>query len=394
MAWKVSGVVDQRKKFIRDHESGLWAMAELCRRYEISRETGYKWVKRSRAEGEQGLEDRSRAPQCHPNQTSQEIEQQVLRLRYQHPSWGPRKLKQKLSENQPRVAWPAASTMGELLRREGLSVPRKRRRKTPPYTQPFQSATEPNQVWCADFKGWFRTLDGDRIDPLTISDASSRYLLRCQAVEKADTQRVRAIFEAAFREYGLPSAIRTDNGPPFASRAIAGLSALSIYLMKLDIIPERIAPGHPEQNGRHERIHRTLQAETAQPPRANRRAQQGAFDYFKYVYNEQRPHEALDMKTPAQCYRPSERSYPSRLPEPEYGSGFQVRRVRSCGKFGWKGEQVFLSETLCDEPIGLEPIEDDLWIVYFATFPIALFDSHNLSTHPLPPSEDAPKGWK
>jgi putative transposase len=394
MAWRVSGVVEQRKKFVQEYESQAWTMAELCRIYEISRETGYKWVKRSRAEGDQGLEDRSRAPQRHPNQTTEEVEQRVLRLRQQHPSWGPRKLKRKLAESYPRLAWPAASTMGELLRREGLTVPRKKRRKTPPYTQPFQCAAEPNQVWCADFKGWFRTLDQDRIDPLTISDATSRYLLRCQAVEKTDTPRVRAIFEATFREYGLPLAIRTDNGPPFASRAIAGLSPLAVYLMKLDIIPERIAPGHPEQNGRHERMHRTLKAETAQPPSANRRAQQKAFDHFKYVYNQQRPHEALGMKTPAQCYRPSVRPYPHRLSEPEYASGLQVRRVRCCGKFGWKGQQVFLSETLRDEPIGLEAIDDQFWIVYFATFPIALFDSHHLSTHPLPAEEDAPKGWK
>jgi len=394
MAWRVSGVVEQRTKFVQEYESDAWTMAELCRIYEISRETGYKWIKRSRAEGEQGLKDRSRAPVRHPNQTAVEIEQRVLRLRQQHPSWGPRKLRRTLTQSHPRLAWPAASTMGELLRREGLSVARKKRRKTPPYTQPFQSAAEPNQLWCADFKGWFRTLDQDRIDPLTISDATSRYLLRCQAVEKTDGERVRAIFEAAFREYGLPRAIRTDNGPPFASRAIAGLSLLAIYLMKLDIIPERIAPGHPEQNGRHERMHRTLKAEAIQPPRANRRAQQAAFDHFKYVYNQQRPHEALKMKTPAQCYKPSLRPYPSRLPEPEYGSGLEVRRVRSCGKFSWKGQQVFLTETLRNEPIGLEPIEDQLWLVYFATFPIALFDSHQLSTYPLPAAEDAPKGWK
>src|ERR1700691_566268 len=255
MAWKASGVVDQRRKFVQEYESGNWTMAELCRLYEISRESGYKWIKRIRARGEQGLEARSRAPPSPPNQAAANIEQQVLQLRRRHATWGPRKLLYVLGQKQPQVVWPAASTVGALLKREGLTVARRARRKTPPYTQPFQNAIEPNQLWCADFKGWFRTRDQQRIDPLTISDAASRYLLRCQAVEKMDTLRVRAIFEAAFREYGLPVAMRTDNGAPFASRAIAGLSSLSIYWMKLGIIPELIVPGAFEQNGRPGRIH-------------------------------------------------------------------------------------------------------------------------------------------
>jgi transposase InsO family protein len=394
MCWRASGVVDQRRKFVREYESDEWTMAELCRVYEISRESGYKWLKRSRSEGEQGLQDRSRAAGRHPNQTAAEIEQQVLQLRRQHATWGARKLLFVLRGRHPSLTWPAASTMGEILKREGLTVPRRKRRKTPPYTQPFHHATEPNQVWCADFKGWFRTLDGQRIDPLTISDAASRYLLRCQVVEKADTQRVRAIFEAAFREHGLPVAVRTDNGPPFASRAIAGLSPLAVYFMKLDIVPERIAPGHPEQNGRHERIHRTLKAETAKPPAAHARGQQKAFDHFKRIYNEQRPHQALDMKTPACCYTPSAREYPLRLPQPEYDSGMQVRKVGPCGTFGWKGEKIFISETLTNEPIGLEPIEDDLWLVHFAAFPIALFDSCRLGIQPLLADKDVATGRK
>jgi transposase InsO family protein len=394
MCWRASGVVDQRRKFVGEYESGDWTMSELCRFYEISRESGYKWLKRSRSEGEPGLQDRSRAARRHPNQTAVEIEQQVLQLRRQHATWGARKLLFVLQRRRPSVIWPAASTMGELLKREGLTVPRRKRRKTPPYTQPFQQVTEANQVWCADFKGWFRTLDGQRIDPLTISDAASRYLLRCQVVEKADTHRVRAIFEAAFREHGLPVAVRTDNGPPFASRAIAGLSPLAVYFMKLDIVPERIAPGHPEQNGRHERIHRTLKAETAKPPAAHARAQQKAFDHFKRIYNEQRPHQALDMKTPASCYMPSAREYPLRLPQPEYDSSMQVRKVGPCGTFGWKGEKIFISETLANEPIGLEPIEDDLWLVHFAAFPIALFDSCRPGIQPLPADKDAAAGRK
>jgi transposase InsO family protein len=394
MAWRASGVVEQRKKFVREYESGEWTMAELCRIYEISRESGYKWLRRSQVEGETGLEDRSRAPVRHPNQTKRSTEQQLLALRRRHATWGARKLRAYLQQKQPRLVWPAASTIDALLRREGLTVPRRQLRKTPPYTQPFQQAVQPNQLWCADFKGWFLTLDGQRIDPLTISDTASRYLLRCQAVEKANTEQVRAIFEAAFRQYGLPWAIRTDNGPPFASRAIAGLSPLALYWMKLGIIPERIAPGHPEQNGRHERMHRTLKAETAHPPAAHPRAQQEAFDHFRPIYNEERPHEALAMKTPASCYTPSPRCYPAKVPQPEYDSGMQVRRVRACGQFKWNGHNIFISETLRNEPIGLELIDDDQWLVFFASFPIALFDSYQRSIHPLPVDADAPKGRK
>jgi transposase InsO family protein len=287
-----------------EHERGLWTMAELCRIYGIARETGYYWWRRYRRGGLEGLRDLGRAAQRHPNQTPAAIEQAVLELRRAHMTWGPRKLKRVLERDDGERPWPAASTMGTMVAREGLVVPRKKRRRAPPYTQPFASADAPNRVWCADFKGWFRTADGERIDPLTLSDACSRYLLRCQAVEKADTQRVQAIFEAAFREHGMPQAMRTDNGAPFASRAIAGLSRLAVWWMKLGIVPERIAAGHPEQNGRHERMHRTLKQETASPPTTNRRAQQRAFDRFRQQYNQVRPHEALAMQTPAALRAP------------------------------------------------------------------------------------------
>ena len=248
--------------------------------------------------------------------------------------------------------------------------------KTEPYSRPLAAATEPNRIWCADFKGWFRTGDGTRIDPLTITDACSRYLLRCQAVEKTDTARVQAIFEAAFRESGMPLAIRTDNGAPFASRAIAGLSRLAVWWMKLGIVPERIQAGHPEQNGQHERMHRTLGEATASPPQRNARAQQRAFDDFRYVFNEERPHQALGMRTPSSCYEPSPRPYPARVPEPEYGSALRVRKVRARGAFTWKHEDVFLSEVLEGERIGLLPIDERYYRVYFAAFPLARFDSY------------------
>ena len=384
MPWKESSVLDQRKEFVGEYEGGLVTMAELCRIYEISRETGYKWVQRYQEQGWKGLEDLSRSPQRHPNQTAPELEERIVDLRRAHPRWGARKLRAYLEQRYSRVKWPAASTIGDLLQREGLIIARVVRRKTPPYTQPLAHAGEPNQVWCVDFKGWFRTQDGERIDPLTISDACSRYLLRCQAVERTNTEQVQGIFEATFREYGLPWRMRSDNGEPFASRALAGITRLWVYLMKLGIVLERIEPGHPEQNGRHERMHRTLEEETAQPPAAHRRAQQKAFHRFRWDYNQERPHEALGQKTPASCYQPSPRSYPARIREPEYGTGMQVRRVGLRGGFSWKHESVFLSEALIGERVGLESIDERYFTIYFAEFPLGRFDSFGLQVEPIP----------
>lgn len=389
MPWRVSGVMEERSRFVLEYEGGLYNMAELCRAYGIARKTGYKWWERYQAEGLAGLEERGRAPERHPNQTPQAIERALLELRRAHMRWGARKLRHYLAERQPQKPWPAASTIGALLKREGLVGERRRRRKTPPYTQPFGAADGPNQVWCGDFKGWFRTQDGARIDPLTITDAHSRYLLRCQAVEKTDTERVRAIFEAAFREYGLPRAIRTDNGAPFASRAVAGLSRLAVYWMKLGIVPERIQAGHPEQNGRHERMHRTLKEETATPPAADAQAQQRAFARFQKEYNQERPHQALGQKTPSAVYQPSSRAYPERVPEPEYDSHMEVRRVQKHGEFGWRNQILFLSETLAGERIGLAPLDERYYGVYFAAFPLACLDGHELVLYPWPEEEEA-----
>jgi transposase InsO family protein len=384
MPWKVSGVVEKRKRFVEEWLSENWTMTELCARHGISRQAGYNTLAGYRHAGWEALAEHSRAPRRHPNQTPPGIEQQIVELRHQHMRWGPRKLRVVLQRQQRDVAWPAASTMGELLRREGLVIARRKRRRMDPYTTPFAAASAPNRVWCGDFKGWSRTQDGERIDPLTISDACTRYLLRCQAVDKMDTARVQAIFEAAFREYGLPEAIRTDNGAPFASLGIAGLSRLALWWIKLGIVPERIQPAHPEQNGRHERMHLTLQQETMTPMAANRRAQQRRFDQFRSEYNQQRPHQALGMRTPDRCYAVSPRPYPARVPEPQYNSSMIVRRVWAAGQFSWKHHDVFLSETLRGERIGLEPIDDRWYTIYFAAFPLGRFDSRTRTVHRLP----------
>jgi transposase InsO family protein len=379
MAWKEIEVIEQRMAFIRDWKAQRWTKAELCRRYEISRQCGYKWLRRYQQQGLAGLHDRPRAPQQHPNQVSAEMESKILEARGIDPQMGALKLQAKLRD-QPRIERvgrvPAASTIGEILRRHGLTVKRKRRSRVEPRQEPLTEANHSNAVWCADFKGNFDTQDGARCDPLTITDAYSRYLLRCQIVAGCDFVSCRRLFEAAFREYGLPEVLRTDNGPPFAAPVSCwGLSRLAVWWIKLGIWPERIAPARPDQNGRHERMHRTLKQYTASPPAANLRAQQKRFDEFRRQYNEQRPHQALGQRVPASFYRCSPRSYPSRLREVEYSERLVLRHVQS-GEFCWKMGRVFLSRVLDGETIGLEAIDERYWRVWFSFYPLGIFDAH------------------
>jgi transposase InsO family protein len=372
MPWKETCALDERVRFVVEYDLNELTMAELCRKYGISRKTGYKWVGRVDESGLTGLGDRSRAPHCHPNQICAELEAGIVAARHRHPTWGPRKLREIL-EWQPS---PAASTIGGVLQRVGLVVPRKVRRRVPPQEQPFALCGQANAVWCADFKGWFRTGDGLRCDPLTLSDAYSRFLLRCQVVPNQAHVWVRSVFEAAFREYGLPGAIRTDNGSPFATRALAGLSALSVWWIKLGIVVERIEAGQPQQNGRHERMHRTLKEETAQPPASNARAQQRKFDRFRQEFNLERPHEALGMRTPGSVYSSSSRGYPSREPELRYPDGWDVRKVMNKGHFYWRHREVFLTEVLSGEVIGLEPVDDRYRRVWFGPVALGVLDLH------------------
>jgi putative transposase len=385
--------LDEKKNFIHEWEQREVSLAELCRRYEISRQTGYKWIERYEEGGAQNLEEHSRAPLHHPQAMLPEVENQILGLRTQHPSWGPRKLRAFLEREAPEIVWPATSSMGDLLRREGLAHPRRKRKRTPPYTQPLAHAKAPNQVWCADFKGWFKTQDGVRCDPLTITDAYSRYLLRCCVVAKTDGQHAWAVFEALFREFGLPEAIRTDNGAPFASRAPAGLSQLSMKWLRLGIRHERIEPGKPQQNGRHERMHQTLKRETACPPEKNLRRQQLAFLRFQQEYNEQRPHEALGYATPASQYVGSERLYPAKMPGLVYPNGAPLRRVSHQGSVRFKGQRMFVSALLAKEVIGLVEMEDreGCLEVYYGPLVIGHLDTRKLHFQPTSPPR-APRG--
>ena len=271
MVWKETCAVEERLRFVLAVASGEETFAAVCRRFGVSRRVGYKWYARYRLAGVSGLSDRSRAPGRRPHAVSDEIAAACLAVRRAHPRWGPVKVRAWLERRDPGVAWPAASTIGALFDREGLTVKRRLRRRAPPRTAPFAACRAANDVWCIDFKGWFRTGDGARCEPLTLSDAHSRYLLRCQAVARADAAHVWPILDAAFREHGLPVALRSDNGAPFASTGAGGLSRLSVLAIKAGVRPERIAPGKPQQNGRHERLHLTLKQETASPPAASLR---------------------------------------------------------------------------------------------------------------------------
>jgi transposase InsO family protein len=362
-------------KFVLACEEEEECFAQLCRVYGVSRRVGYKWLRRYEDQGVEGLKDQSRAPHAHPDEVSEQMQQSIVKLRSRHPRWGPRKLK-VLLEREGSIdvqAVPAASTIGAILKREGLSIPRKRLRHAPA-SAPLGECHACNRIWCADFKGWFKTSDGARCDPLTISDGFSRYLLRCQAVSQSGGEPVRRVFEACFREHGLPEAMRTDNGSPFASVGVAGLSRLSVWWVRLGIGLERIEPGKPQQNGRHERMHLTLKQETAMPPQRNLRQQQERFNAFREEFNELRPHEALEMNTPASFYEPSKKAYPERLEELEYPCGYQLRKVGDRGQFRFHRHKVMIGKALRDQTIGLEAMDDRYWRAWFGPVELGIFD--------------------
>jgi putative transposase len=375
MPWSET-VAMSRVKFIADLGSELYGMSELCGKHGISRKTGYKWKERFTQEGSEGLKDRSRAPKHSPRQTSSEIAERLLELRRQHPSWGPRKLLAWLEKHEPGPDWPQASTVGGLLKRAGLiGSCRRRAARAHSVAVARTEVSGPNEVWTSDFKGEFRTGDGRLCYPLTVVDGFSRFVLVIQGLPSVAAPGAWPMFERAFREYGLPRVIRTDNGNPFASSsALAGLSRLSVRWIKLGITLERIQPGHPEQNGRHERMHRTLKAETTRPPAASATDQQALFDRFRHEYNEQRPHEALGQRPPSELYQSSSRPYPGRIPQPEYPGHYEVRSVSRGGEIKWRGRFLFLSQALSGERVGLEEYEDGLWAVYFGALPLGRFD--------------------
>jgi putative transposase len=377
MPWEARTAMDQRRRFILAFETCRYTMTELCRVYGISRKTGYKWANRFAAEGPD-VAEHSRAPHSCPHQTDPQCVEALVEYRRQHPRWGAAKLLRRLSERQPDWLWPARSTATEILKRHGLVEPRRRTRRPSVGARPELSAEAANDLWTADFKGQFRTGDRQMCYPLTVADYASRYLLACQVCDSVAGDHVRPAFEALFRQVGLPRRILTDNGPPFgAPRAPRRLSRLAVWWIKLGIEPVRTQPGHPEQNGAHERLHRTLKAETARPPAKSLGAQQSSFDSFRAEYNDERPHEALGLRRPAELYLPSLRPYPAREPAVDYPGHFEIRRVRSKGGVRWRGTTFFLSEVLRGEPVGFEEVDDGLWSVCFSNVLLGRYDERD-----------------
>lgn len=374
MPWNETDTMNERVKFIARYLQREDPFGTLCLEAGISRKTGYKWVARYDAGGVSALVDRSRAPHGHPHAVPSAVVEQILAVRRRHPRWGPRKLLAVLRRHEPAKRWPAASTVGQLVRAHGLVRPRRRRRCSAPYADRLREYAAPNAIWCADFKGHF-PVGAERCHPLTIMDGWSRYLLRCQALRRPLFAPVQQVFDAAFREFGLPETIRTDNGPPFSTLAPGGLSRLAVWWIRLGIRPERIMPGRPDQNGRHERMHSTLKAETARPPRTSLRAQQRCFEAFRREYNEVRPHEALGYLTPATRYHASLRPLPQRLPELEYPRHFHLEQVYPNGVISFRNTQWYLSNCLAGQCIGLEAVDDDRWTVSFGPIVLGVIDA-------------------
>lgn len=367
MPWKETCVMDQRIQFIAAvAEDPRGNFTRLCARFGISRAKGYKWLERYKQLGAAGLHDQKPIARTCPHRTPDDVVDRVIAMRKQHPFDGPKKLRVRLLElDDDEFVVPAASTIGELLDRYGLVRPRRVRLRVPPSSQPLAHAQEPNDVWCTDFKGHFALGDKTRCHPLTITDAASRFLIKCEGLHGEKEPPVRAQFELAFREFGIPARIRSDNGVPFATKAIGGLSRLSVWWIQLGIVPERIEPGEPQQNGRHERMHRTLKEQTASPPRATFADQQRVFDSFRADYNEHRPHEALGQTPPARHYEPSLRLMPGRLSEPEYGEDFTVRRVHEHGFFDFQRKRFRIGKLLGRRLVGLKPIDEGEWELHY-----------------------------
>ena len=377
MPWLETKAMDQKLRFIAACQEGLEPMTVLCERFGISRQTGYKYLRRYREEGIIGLEERSRAPHEHGMAMPECMAQAILDLRHQRPHWGPKKLKAVLTDREPEQAWPAHSTIGDLLRRYDLVQPRKRRRRATPTETPLTVPMGPNDVWSTDFKGWFRTGDGVRCDPLTITDTYSRYLLHSGLLARESFDEVQPAFEAVFKEQGLPRVILSDNGPPFASTGAGGLARLPVWFLKLGIRPERIEPGQPQQNGRHERMHRTMKQDVASPPAKTYWEQHRRMAVFRHDYNHNRPHEALGQRPPATVYRSSPRPFPTRLREPCYGADAAVRKVRSNGEIKWGGDKIFVSEVLIGEPVGIIETEAGHWLVRFFDVELGIIDRNS-----------------
>ena len=375
MPWIETCVMEERIKFIMILLEGTYSMTELCRYYNISRKTGYKWLGRYIQGGIETLKNRSRAPINHPHEISSQVTEAILEIKKRFPKWGARKIRDRLERIHPgRQHYPAISTIGLFLKKQGLTSPVKHRNKCSPTEFSLTTGQYSNHVWCADFKGHFKTGNGHRCNPLTISDHFSRYLLCCRHIATNTFELTKKQFERIFRKYGLPEVIRTDNGSPFACTGLGGLGRLSYWWIRLGIYPERIEPGHPEQNGRHERMHKTLKDSTASPAANNIVQQQKRFNSFLREYNEYRPHESLQMSTPSECYISSSRVYPSRLRQIDYPDHMYVRRVQQHGDIIIKDRRIFLTYSLYNEYVGLEQVDNDISLIWYCNYLLGYLD--------------------
>ena len=369
--------MDSRLRFVQDVYRGVCSFSELCARHGVSRTTGYATLAKYAEGGPASLVDGSHRPHTCPHATPAAVIREVLELQRRY-TWGARKVRSLLRRRDPHRELPSIATVHRILERYGRVQPRRRSRRRAHPGRPLAPMSAPNAVWSADFKGQFRMGSGAYCYPLTVQDGASRYLLGCQGLLEPTIEGSRPVFERLFRRYGLPDRLRTDNGAPFASSALGRLSTLSVWWVRLGILPDLIEPAHPQQNGRHERMHRTLKAETARPPEGGLTAQQRRFDRFRQRYNHVQPHESLHDATPASCYHPSSRAYPRRLAPLEYPGHFEVRRVSRNGGIRWHHHWVNVSHLLAEENVGFEAVDDGLWEVFFG--PVWLGRFHEASS--------------
>jgi transposase InsO family protein len=393
MPWKETDAMKERVSLVLEWErrwkggKGRVNVSELCREFGVSRECGYKWIRRYWDAGRdvRAVEERSRRPKNSPTAVDEEMQDVVVSARKAHPRWGPRKLRAVLVERHPGIAFPSASAIAAILKRRGFVLVRRRRRRSridPDVSPPFAACAAPNHVWCVDFKGWFLTRDGRKCYPLTITDAFSRYVLRCEALSDPDGMAVYNVFDSVFSEFGLPIAIRSDGGPPFASTGPAGLTALSVWWLRLGIRVERIAPGKPQQNGRHERMHRTLKADV--PPQGNVRRQQAAFDLWRREFNDERPHEALALRPPTRIYVPSKERYPRKLLRPDIADWDHVASIDKTGSIRFAGRKVFVSSALRNLEVELERTDEHAWNVRWGRILLGRIDHLRLDRGLVP----------
>ena len=380
MPWLEKTPSRLRMEFIVVYESGEYSFTELCDLFGISRACGYKWLRRFDQEGIDGLRDRSRAPNTCPHKVDDAVRDLLLEARRKHPTWGPKKLLPWL-QRRYAVELPSRSTASEILKRAGVIDTPRRRRKLEHPGKPSTDATAPNTLWAADFKGQFLMRDGNYCYPLTVTDQYSRYVLACKGLCSTKEIPAQKAFERLFREFGLPDAIRTDNGVPFATTALGRLSRLAVWWIKLGIRPELTQPSRPDQNGKHERMHRTLKAETTRPPRQNLKAQQRKFDRWLTEFNDERPHESLNMASPSMLYLPSSRPYPKKIEHPTYPAHFEVRYVSRNNGIRWNRRWINISATLREEYVGCEEIDDGVWNLWFGPLLLGRFDERDLRVY-------------